>query len=125
MTTIVRDGVPFEISGAEAAAFDADRPVVAVPVPTSISRRQFLLALMGAGFISPSEAISAATSGALPAAVSALFSDLPPTEATGAIITWASMTTAERGDPLIQMLVNAGLATAAEVDDLFRVGATL
>lgn len=96
-----------------------------VPVPASISRRQFLLALLGAGFITPSEAISAATAGALPAAVSALFSALPPTEATGAIITWASMTMAERNDPLILMLIDAGIASAADVDNLFRVGATL
>ncbi|MBW6402103.1 hypothetical protein KPL78_29925 [Roseomonas sp. HJA6] len=93
-------------------------------VPRSISRRQLLLALHGAGLITDAEALAAATSGAVPAQVDAVFGALPPTDALSARITWATMSVAERAHPLIGMLITAELATAEEVDALFIDGAT-
>lgn len=107
-------------------AFRAPAPVpVASIVPASITRRQLLLALSGAGLITGEEALAAATTGAVPASIDAVFAQLPPAEALGARITWATMSVAEREHPLIGALVAAELATAAEVDALFIAGGAL
>jgi hypothetical protein len=95
------------------------------PVPETITRSQLLLALARAGVITAAEALSAATSGAVPAAIEAVFRRLPPTEALAARITWATMTVVERQHPLVQALIAAGIAKADQVDDMFRAGANL
>jgi hypothetical protein len=94
-------------------------------VPASITRRQLLLALAGAGLITAPEALAAATTGAVPASIDAVFAELPAGQALAARITWATMGVAEREHPLIGALVAAELATAAEVDALFIAGGAL
>lgn len=104
--------------------FDFTPPEPPAPaVPASISRRQLLLALAGAGLISPEEALAAATAGAVPAAIDQVFAQLPAPEALAARITWATMTVAERTHPLVMSLIGSGLATEAQVDALFIAGA--
>ena len=93
------------------------------PVPNVISRRQLLIALAAAGFISAEEALAAAQTGAVPAVIGGIFDRLPAEQALAARITWAAMTEVYRGDPLIGALVAAGVATSAQVDALFRVAA--
>jgi hypothetical protein len=93
------------------------------PVPNVISRRQLLIALAAAGFISAEEALAAAQTGAVPAAIAGIFDRLPAEQALAARITWATMTEVYRGDPLIGALVAAGVATSEQVDDLFRMAA--
>lgn len=110
----------------DGAAFSA--PVVVAPpaaVPASISRRQLLLALAGAGLITGAEALAAATTGAVPARIDKVFGALPADQALAARITWATMAVAERDHPLIGALIEAEVATAAEVDALFTSAATL
>jgi|GEM_PF-2975182 len=102
-----------------------DPPPPPPALPRSITRRQLLLALTGAGLITPEEALAAATSGAVPAAIDAVFAQLPPAEALGARITWATMSVAERDHPLIGALIAAELATAEQVDALFATAAQL
>ncbi len=93
------------------------------PVPRVISRRQLLIALAAAGFISAEEALAAAQNGAVPAAIARIFDRLPAEQAIAARITWATMTEVYREDPLIGALVAAGVATSEQVDALFRVAA--
>lgn len=100
-------------------------PPPAAVVPGSITRRQLLLALVGAGLITEAEALAAATTGAVPAAIDAVFAQLPPADALAARITWATMGVAEREHPLIEALIAAGMATSTEVDALFVTGAAL
>jgi hypothetical protein len=110
----------------EAGALVAYDPPPPPPVvPRSITRRQLLLALASAGLITSVEALAAATTGAVPAAIDAVFVALPEAEALGARITWATMSVAERDHPLIGALIAAELATPAEVDALFTAAATL
>lgn len=92
-------------------------------VPRAISRRQLLLALRAAGRITSAEALAAATTGAVPAAIDVVFDGLPEADALAARITWATMSIAEREHPLIAALITAGLATSAEVDAMFFAGA--
>lgn len=122
MPTIIVDGVAVDATPAVTAALVAE---TASPVPSTITRRQFLLALLAAGLISGDDALAAATNGALPAPFAAVLADLPAADALAAQITWASMTVAERGSPLIALMIAAGAATDAQVDGLFRAGAAL
>jgi hypothetical protein len=117
--TIVRDATP-----AEAAEIEALRNAPP-PVPAAISRRQLLIALAQAKLITEAEALAAAKTGEVPAAIDAVFAALPKEQALAARITWATMTVVERDHPLIQAVINAKLATAEQVDALFRAAAEL
>lgn len=100
-------------------------PPAPPPVPNAISRRQLLIALAAAGFISAEEALAAAQTGAVPAAIAGIFDLLPAEQALAARITWATMTEVYREDPLITAIVAAGVATSEQVDELFRVAAEM
>jgi hypothetical protein len=117
--TIVRDATPAEVAEIEALR---NAPP---PVPSTISRRQLLIALAQAGLISEAEALAAAKTGEVPAAIDAVFGALPKEQALAARITWATMTVVERDHPLIQAVIDAKLATAEQVDALFRAAAEL
>jgi hypothetical protein len=95
------------------------------PVPGAISRRQLLIALTATGLITEAEALAAAKTGDVPAIIDTVFSKLPPEQALAARITWAAMTMVERDHPLIQAVINAKLATAEQVDALFKAAAEL
>lgn len=96
------------------------------PVPESVTRRQMLIGLATAGFITTAEAIAAAQSGAVPAAVQAVFDALPTqADKDAAAITWAAMSVAERGNALVAALAAAQGLSSAQVDDLFRAWAIL
>jgi hypothetical protein len=117
--TIVRDATPAEVAEIEALR---NAPP---PVPAVISRRQLLIALAQAKLITEAEALAAAKTGEVPAAIDAVFAALPKEQALAARITWATMTVVERDHPLIQAVINANLATANQVDALFRAAAEL
>lgn len=109
---------------AEAGALVPHEPPPTPPVvPRVISRRQLLLQLAAAGLITAEEALAAATTGAVPATIDAVFAQLPPQDALGARITWATMSTVERSHDLVAALVAASVATEAEVDALFIAAA--
>lgn len=90
-----------------------------------LSRRQLLLGLAAEGFITPQEALAAAQSGAVPAAVDAIFAQLPQAEQLGARITWAAMSQAERGNPLVGLMAAAQGVSPAALDALWRGWAQL
>jgi hypothetical protein len=94
-----------------------------VPVPRVITRRQLLIALAASGVVSAEEALAAAQTGAVPAAIAGIFDLLPAGQALAARITWATMTEVYREDPLIAAIVAAGVATREQVDALFRMAA--
>jgi len=116
---IVRDATPAE--AAEIEALCNPPP----PVPDVISRRQLLIALAAAGLITEAEALAAAKTGEVPAAIDAVFAQLPSEQALAARITWATMTQVERMHPLVQAIINANIVTAEQVDTLFRTAAQL
>jgi len=120
---LVADDGTARIGGVwDGAAFLPPEPAPE-PVPRVISRRQLLIALAAAGFISAEEALAAAQTGAVPAAIGGIFDLLPAEQALAARITWATMTEVYRGDPLIGAIVAAGVATSEQVDGLFLVAA--
>lgn len=108
-----------------AAGNTADAEPSSSIVPTPITRRQLILALLAGGRITAEDALAAATSGTLPAPFAAVLASMPAADALAAKITWASMSVAERSSPLIGLMIEAGTGTAEEWDEVFRVGATL
>ena len=90
-----------------------------------ISRRQLLLGLASQGLITGEEALAAAQSGAVPAAVEAIFAQLPADQQLGARITWASMSQAERHNPLVDMMAVANSIPSDTLDALWRGWAAL
>lgn len=97
----------------------------APPVPASITRRQLLLQLALSGMITGPEALAAAQTGAVPAAVQAVFDQLGPADKLAAEITWATMSVADRGHPLVAALGATRAMTDQQIDDFFRAAAAL
>lgn len=93
--------------------------------PSTITRRQLLLALMGAGIITSEEALAAAKTGDVPTAIADMFNTLSEPERTAAYITWASMSVAERSNPLVAMLAASQDMDDEAVDAFFRTAASL
>lgn len=111
-----------EVNGEVEQVFTlADLPVV---IPT-ITRRQLILGLMQYEIITPAEAMGAAQNGLAPAAVAATFDALAEPARTAAYVTWASMSIAERNNPLVGMLAQSRGMTSAEVDQFFLAAAAL
>lgn len=109
-------------------AFKVSTDVFPVPstVPQFCSRRQMLLGLAAAGFITTAEAVAAATTGAVPSSIQAVFDTLPDQASKDtATITWAAMSQCDRGNSLVAMLQQSHSLTDAQVDDLFRSWVTL
>lgn len=86
-------------------------PPAPVPVPQSVTMRQARLALLGAGLLSQVEPAIAA----IPDAA----------KRDAAQITWEYSTEVQRGNVFIATLGQMLGLTDAQIDDLFRVAATL
>ena len=91
--------------------------------PDRVSLRQLLIGLTAGGWITQTEAMAAAQSGAAPAALETVLAGMAAADAFAARLTWASMVEALRTDPLWTAFVASGIATEAQIDDLFRYSA--
>lgn len=96
-----------EITEAEA---DALRPVVAPSVPEVVTMQQARLALLQSGLL---------------AQVNTAVASMPGAAGDTARIEWEFSSTVERNRPLVQSLISALGMTDAQLDDLFRLAATL
>lgn len=80
------------------------------PVPQSVTMRQARLALLGVGLL---------------AAVDAAIAGLPEPERTAAQIEWEYSQEVQRDKPFVAMLAPALGLSESDLDNLFRVAATL
>ena len=111
------DGVLVDMTADEIAEFNA-RPITPPPIPT-ITRLQFLLQAATASYITQDEALAAATTGAVPALITAVINALPSGQQFAAKVKWAAMTIVERNDPLAGAIAMALSLTSAQVDAFF------
>lgn len=95
------------ITDAEA---DALRPKPATSVPAIVTMRQARLALLQSGMLTQ---------------VNDAVSNMPGAQGDAARIEWEFSSTVERNRPLVQALGAALGLTDAQLDDLFRLAATL
>jgi hypothetical protein len=84
-----------------ASTFAAEDFIKNIP---PITRRQLILGLREAGVLSDEEAIAAAKSGDVPAAIQPFVAYLSAEDQVTFAVTWASMSVAERSDPLVAAL---------------------
>jgi hypothetical protein len=119
---VLRDGALFAEAGPEdAMALVRGLPALSAPVPATVPLSRLLFALTGAGFISRDEALAAARTGALPASLAdVLIADLDADTAFQVELLWAAMYEAERASPFWDLVMAAGIATSAQIDDVFR-----
>lgn len=94
-----------------------------VPVPETITKRQFLIQLLRSGMATSEEAATLPLQP--PAAIVAVFAQLPTEAALEAQLTWASMTLVERSSPINALAVAAGIVTEAQLDDFFRAASVI
>lgn len=99
---------------------------VAAPEPEDLrahipplTRRQIFIALHRMGLISATEAVAAAATGAVPAALEPLFSALPEPEQTDARVTFAAFQLAYRLDPMTAMIAAAAGMSDAQIDTIW------
>jgi len=95
------------------------------PPPIILTNRQLFAALALTGFITEAEALAAGRTGAVPAAIDAVFGVLPEQGPFLARLTWATMREVPQDHQLINMMIGANLATAQQVDAIFALGASI
>jgi hypothetical protein len=120
---IAKAGGGFTIEAPPTPAAAEPPPVPALQA--SITSTQLFLVLPAAGLATEAEAIAAAQTGAVPAAIDAVFAGLPAEQAFAARIRFARMTSIAREDPLVAALAAARSLTTAELDALFATAAAL
>jgi hypothetical protein len=126
MPQITSLSVDYSKPDAKAVAALVDAPAPALPpVPAEISPRQLLIGLAAKGWITPEEALAAATAGTPPAVIEGVFASLPADQQLAARITWARMTTVLRTDALVPLLAATKGQSEADVDAFFRTYAVV
>lgn len=96
-----------------------------MPVPPTISDRQFFQQLAVENIISQDDALAAVKVGAVPAALSALIDSLPADQKFGAEMLVSGATVFERAHPLTVAIGQAYGWDGAKMDDFWRAAAAL
>ncbi len=105
-------------------------PFAAEPVPEPspedlraaippLTRRQVFIALHRLGLITAAEAVAAAATGVLPAALEQAFAALPEPDQTDARVTFAAFQMAYRLDPMTAMIAAAAGMTDDQIDSIW------
>lgn len=122
------NGELVDMTPEQEAAFLADVAAMQAepaPVQNVISDRQFFEALAISQLITESEALAAVTVGQMPAAFEAFIAALPSGEQFGARMLLQGATTFERSHPLTAAFGAMNGMNANQVDDLWRLAASL
>lgn len=110
----------------EVVALTAEEIATRNPVPASISDRQFFQALAIRELISEPEALAAVKTGAIPAQLQAAVDTITDeAQHFAAVMLISGATVFERAHPMAAMLGAAIGKDSADLDDLWRFGATL
>jgi hypothetical protein len=94
-------------------------------VPERVTETQFMIAARRKDMVTWDEVDAYLGSGAIPAFVVAALAPLPEDQRREAQAKIKGSSTFHRADPVFALLIAGGAATAAQVDDLFRLAATL
>lgn len=90
-----------------------------------LTRRQVFIALHRLGLITADEAVSAAATGTVPAALEPLFAALPEPDQTDARVTFAAFQMAYRLDPMTAMIAASAGMTADQIDAIWTTYAAV
>lgn len=95
---------------------EPEDPRAAIP---PLTRRQVFIALHRLGLITAAEAVAAAATGTVPAALEPLFAALPEPDQTDARVTFAAFQMAYRLDPMTAMIAAAAGMTEEQIDAIW------
>jgi hypothetical protein len=84
-----------------------------------LTRRQVFIALHRLGLFSADEAIAAAATGVVPAALEPTFAALPEPDQTDARVTFAAFQMAYRRDPMTAMIARAAGLSEDDIDAIW------
>lgn len=96
-----------------------------VPVRRIVSDRQFYQALAQNSLITEAEALAAVCTGEIPAALQALVDAMPEGERFGAKMLLSGAVEFHRDNPLVAQFTAANAMTAAQVDAIWSLAASL
>jgi hypothetical protein len=95
------------------------------PIPEKVTETQFMRAAVKVGIVTADEAKAYLARGVIPAFVETAVAQIPANVRTDAELKIIGSDTFHRTDPVFAMLIAGGAATSEQVDDLFRLAATL
>jgi hypothetical protein len=95
------------------------------PIPEKVTETQFMRAAVKVGIVTAAEAKAYLARGVIPAFVETAVAQIPANVRTDAELKIIGSDTFHRADPVFAMLIAGGAATSEQVDDLFRLAATL
>ncbi len=113
--------VHVELTPEEIAALPAPQP----PPPIEVSFLQFILAARRLNFITHSEAVSAFKLRVMPASFEQALSYLPEEARMEAELRFAGMTRVVSSDPLMELVVQAGIATKEQLHAVFALAESI
>jgi hypothetical protein len=102
-----------------------EQPLPPDPVPEKVTETQFMRAAVKVGIVTAAEAKAYLARGVIPAFVETAIAQIPANVRTDAELKIIGSDTFHRTDPVFAMLIAGGAATSEQVDDLFRLAATL
>jgi hypothetical protein len=102
-----------------------DTIVLLQPVPQEVTETQFIRACVHAGIITAAEGVAYLARGELPAMMEAALEILPEAARTDATLKAIGSASFSRTDGVFDALAASEVATAAQIDDVFRLAATL
>ncbi len=102
-----------------------EQPLPPDPVPETVTETQFMRAAVKVGIVTAAEAKAYLARGVIPAFVETAVAQIPANVRTDAELKIIGSDTFHRADPVFAMLIAGGAATSEQVDDLFRLAATL
>ena len=94
-------------------------------VPEKVTETQFMRAAVAVGIVTADEAKAYLARGVIPSFVEAAMTQIPESARLDAELKIIGSDTFHRADPVFALLIAGGAATADQVDDLFRLAATL
>lgn len=100
-------------------------PPAPPPVPQEVAVWQFMTAAWRLDFITQQEALAAIKDKVMPPAFAQALAELPAEAQAEAQLKFAGITRMVRADPLFNLLVAANKATDAQIDEVFRVAASI
>ena len=102
-----------------------EQPQPPDPVPEKVTETQFMRAAVKVGIVTAAEAKAYLARGVIPSFVEAAVAQIPASARLDAELKIIGSDTFHRTDPVFAMLIAGGAATSEQVDDLFRLAATL
>jgi hypothetical protein len=95
------------------------------PVPAQVTETQFMRAAVQRNLVTIDEAKAYLARGVIPSFVETAITQIPEALRSDAELKIIGSDTFHRNDPVFAMLIAAGAATDAQVDDVFRLAGTL